>query len=212
MNDTSIDTGENAAGNLGENASGNPHADKYNDPRAKITRRGILIGVAVLVLGILGAAGSIYARRTHLVETTEFWGEETITALQLAERMELLPRGDSEFEIVELTATPGLGHLRHALLESTHFDWSTETEASVAELCQPSKADAKLPQCVQIRLSDPTANRVGTIEIDIDLEGGWVGPSDGSKRVQATYWVKPKLRNYLATILTVQQKRYDHRD
>lgn len=205
MSDSSIDTQENVAAD--------PHADKFNDPRAKITRRGVLMGIGVVVLGIVGAAGSIYARRTRLEETTRFWGEETITALQLAERMELLPRGNADFEVVELTATPGLGHLRHALLESTHFDWTTETDASVSELCQGAPdPEMKTPQCVQIRLTDPTANRIGTIEIDLDLAGGWVGPSDGSRRVQATYWVKPKLRNYIATILNVQQLRYDHRE
>ena len=74
------------------------------------------------------------------------------------------------------------------------------------------KKPSEIPDCVQIRLTDPTANRVGTIEIDIDLAGGWVGPGDGSRRVQATTWVQPKLRNYLSTILNVQQKRYDMRD
>jgi hypothetical protein len=111
---------------------------------------------------------------------------------------------------VELTATPGLGHLRRALLDERNFDWQTEDTASVAENCSETVSD--VPQCVQIRLSDPTAHRVGTIEIDIDLAGGWVGPSDGSRRVQATTWVQPKLRNYLATIMTVQQKRYDLRE
>lgn len=191
-------------------ASPDPHADKYNDPRARITRRGILMGFAVILLGIIGAAASIYLRRTRLEETTRFWGQETITALQLAERMQLLPRGGSDFEPVELTATPGLGHLRRALLDERHFDWQTEQAASVAESC--AMKDPTDPPCVQIRLTDPTAHRVGTIEIDIDLAEGWVGPSDGSRRVQATTWVRPKLRNYLSTIMTVQQQRYDMRD
>ncbi len=151
-----------------------PHADKYNDPRAKITRRGILMGLAVFVLGIFGAAASIYFRRTRLGETTRFWGQETITALQLAERMQLLPRGGSDFAPVELTATPGLGHLRRALLDERNFDWQTEDTASVAAKC--SKKSSDIPQCVQIRLSDPTAHRFGTIEIDIDLSWGMGWP------------------------------------
>jgi hypothetical protein len=60
-------------------------------------------------------------------------------------------------------------------------------------------------------LTDPSAHRVGTIEIDLDFTTGWVGPSDGSRRVQATQWVQPKLRNYLATIINVEQLRYDLR-
>lgn len=213
MTDKSIDPSENESEtDRGDSAAAqvDPHADKYNDPRAKITRRGIWMGVGVFVLGIIGAATSIYARRTRLGETTRFWGQETITALQLAERMQLLPRGSSEFETVELTATPGLGHLRRALLDERHFDWNTETSGGVVEMCSPVESDS--PTCVQIRLTDPTAHRVGTIEIDLDLAGGWVGPSDGSRRVQATEWVQPKLRNYLSTIMTVEQLRSDVRD
>lgn len=206
---------------VSDQAAAEKHADKYNDPRAAITRRGVWMGVAVVILGIIGSFSSIYARRTGLTETTRFWGQETITAFQLAERMEMLPRGDADFPVVELTATPGLGHLRHALLEETHFDWSTETASSVAELCgvQSSPEPEKLssnkkptPHCIQLRLTDPTAHRVGTIEIDIDLVGGWVGPSDGSRRVQAAEWVRPKLRNYFSTIMNVQQQSYDFRD
>jgi len=205
MRDTSIDPCDDA------NASGaGAHADKYNDPRAKITPRGVLLCIGVLILGILGAAASIYARRTQLEQTTRFWGQETITALQLAERMQLLPRGASDFEPVELTGTPGLGHLRRALLDERSFDWQTEVGRSALENCGKQTSDP--PQCVQLRLTDPTAHRVGTIEIDMDLAGGWIGPSDGSRRVQATEWVQPKLRNFLATIISVEQKRYDLRD
>ena len=56
------------------------------------------MGIGVVLLGILGAATSIYARRTQLEQTTRFWGQETITALQLAERIELRPRGAAEFQ------------------------------------------------------------------------------------------------------------------
>ncbi|TWT48148.1 hypothetical protein Pla22_51490 [Rubripirellula amarantea] len=196
------------------------HADKYNDPRAKITRRGIWIGVAVVAVGMLGAAGSIYVRKTKLQKTTEFWGVDTITGLQLAERIELLPLGAETFRTVELTATPGLGHLRHALLDERSFDWETVETASVESSCgEQATADVdeplfklKAPSCVQLRLTDPTANRIETIQLDLNLQSGWVGPSDGSKRVQLTEWVQPKLRNYIATVVNVEEKRYDLRD
>jgi len=185
------------------------HADKYNDPRAKITRGGILIGVVIAVLGFVGAAASIYARRTRLEQTTRFWGAETILALQLAERIELLPRGNESFEAVNLAGTPGLGHLRHLLLDERSYDWATESKSNVVECC--GEVGSNGPGCIQLRLTDPTANRIGTVLIDLDLQGGWIGPSDGSRRVQTTPWVGPKLRNYFKTIMTVQQKRYDHR-
>ncbi|HBV66578.1 MAG TPA: hypothetical protein DEF45_26585, partial [Rhodopirellula sp.] len=82
------------------------HLDKYSDPRAKITRSGVLIGLGVLILGICGAGLSIYARKTKLEQTTKFWGPETITALQLAEKIELRPIGSSNFDPVDLSGTP----------------------------------------------------------------------------------------------------------
>lgn len=191
-------------------SSPDPHADKYSDPRAKITPRGIGIGVMVLLLGIAGAAWSIHARRTRLEQTTRFWGVETITALQLAEKIELVARGNESFETVNLAGTPGLGHLRHRLLDERNFDWETETDASVAECC--GEVDPVLPGCIQLRFTDPTAKRIGTVEIDLDLVGGWVGPSDGSRRVRTTDWVQPKLQNYFKTIRTVQQRQYDDRE
>ncbi len=147
MNDPSIDTTTNL------------HADKYNDPRAKITPRGIAIGVAVVLLGIVGSAFSIYARRTKLEQTTRFWGPETITALQLAERIDLRPRGQETFDEVNLAGTPGLGHLRHRLLDDRSYDWSSEIAASVAECCGDVSED--LPGCIQLRLyrSDSQSNR-----------------------------------------------------
>lgn len=188
----------------------NLHADKYNDPRVKITGRGIAIGVTVAIVAAVAAWGSIQARRTQLGETTRFWGADGITALQLGERIELLSRDASELPPVDLTSTPGLGHLRRALLDERNFDWSTESTESVASQC--STEPTEMPVCIQLRLTDPTGNRFEPVEIDIDLAGGWVGPSDGSKRVQATEWVQPKLRNWFKTIMTVSQKRYDVRE
>ncbi len=199
--------GEHAAGKHGE---GGYHEDKYNDPRAAITPRGVALAIGVLLLGIVGAAASIYARRTQLEQTTQFWGQETITALQLAERIELLPRGAAEFQTVELTGTPGLGHLRRMLLDERNYEWSTEGAGSALAAC--GETPMEKPRCIQLRLSDPTGRRVGTIEIDLDLVGGWIGPSDGSRRVRATDRVQPKLANYFATIISVEQKRYDFRD
>ncbi len=193
------------------NASPSDHYDKYHDPRVKITKRGVLLGFGVLVLGILGAAGSIYARKTRLEQTTRFWGEETILALQLAEKIQLRANGSNQFEPVDLTGTPSLGHLRHALLDERSFDWNTESEGAAAEMCQ-KPTDDQTTSCVRIRLTDPTAKRVGTIDIDLDLVGGWIGPANGSRRVQATQWVRPKLKNYFETIVNVQRLRSDLRN
>jgi hypothetical protein len=186
------------------------HADKYSDPRVSITRRGILLGLGVLAFGIAGAALSIYGRRTQLEQSTEFWGQETITALQLAERIELLPRGSTRFDRVELSGTPGLGHLRHLLLDERSYDWLSQQVGSAIQDC--GEAPTTAPTCVQLRLTDPNGKRIGVVEIDMDLRGGWIGPSDGSRRVRTDVRIQPKLANYVATIVSVEQKRYDLRD
>jgi len=198
-------------------ASGDPqsenhrgsHADKYNDPRASITRRGVLIGIAIVVVGIVGAAISIYARRTRLEQSTQFWGPETITALQLAERMMLLPRGQETFEPVDLAGTPGLGHLRRRLLDDRSYQWSTVTEGTALIEC--GEVPDEGVGCIQLQFTDPTAHRFDLVEIDLDLINGWIGPSDGSRRVKTTDWVQPKLWNYFKTIVDVQQLRQDMR-
>ncbi len=180
------------------------HADKYNDPRAKITRRGVLMGLGVLLLGMIGAALSISARKTRLVKSRKFWGDATITALQLGERIQMTSIGDREFDPVELTATPGLGHLRHALLDERNYDWSTVQSTGFEDACAQDESF-----CVQLLLTDPTAHRFEPVEINIDLKGGWIGPSDGSSCVQS---LKTKaLEKFLGTLVTVQQLRYDHR-
>ncbi|MEM0926844.1 MAG: hypothetical protein AAGJ83_12460, partial [Planctomycetota bacterium] len=104
----------------------NAHADKYNDPRASITRRGILIGLGVVVFAVLGTWWSITARKAIREETTKFWGEDAIIALQLAEEIELLPNPSVEPEnSVRISGLPGLGHLRRTLVDDRSYDWES---------------------------------------------------------------------------------------
>ena len=183
------------------------HADKYNDPRVKITRRGVMMGIGVVLLGIIGSAASIYARKTRLEKSRAFWGDDAITALQLAERIQMDAVCGYDFDTVELTATPGLGHLRHALLDERSYAWESTDSQHGMDMC----VDGQDSRCVQLRLTDPTAHRFPPIAITVDIDGGWVGPSNGSKRVQTTPRVRPALGKFLQTLITVQQKRYDFR-
>ncbi len=194
------------------------HADKYNDPRAKITARGIWLGVGVLLFGIVGAAGSIYQRKTKLEKSRQFWGDETILALQLAERMRMESVSGKTFDPVELTATPGLGHLRHALLDERSYLWQSADDQPMASCCGSDTADVqpetkeKPKACVRLVLTDPTAHRFEPVRLIVDLDDGWVGPEDDNRRVQTTRRVRPALAKFLSMLINVQQKRYDFRD
>ncbi len=165
------------------------------------------MGLAVVALGIVGAAASIYGRRTRLQESTRFWGDETILALQLGERLRLLPKRGKEFEAVELTGMPGLGHLRHSLLDERTFDWSTEDNTPVVA----PNAETEGEFCITLNITDPTGNRFDVVDIDLDLAQGWVGLSDQPHRVRIVERKRSGLRNFLETIMNKENNRYDLR-
>ncbi|TWT97344.1 hypothetical protein Pla100_24960 [Neorhodopirellula pilleata] len=183
-------------------------AEKYNDPRAKFGAKGWMALLAIAIGASLFTYFSVAARRTRLVETTRFWGPETITAIQLGDHVMLLPKEGSDFEPVELTAFPGLGHLRKALLHEDHYEWSTEQASSVAELC----ANEDDTQCVRLEFSDPSLKRFETARIDIELKRGIVGPADQPHRVAVNDRVRPALQHQIGLLMRVKQKRYDRRD
>ena len=178
-----------------------PHADKYNDPRVQITRRGLRLRSAS-ASWYRCAAVSIVGRSTQLEKTSQFWGEKTILALQLGERLELRPRGNETFAPLDLSGSSGLGHLRRLLLDERNFDWTSQSEGKALGQC--GEPVPRKPRCIQIHLTDPTANRFDVIQIDLDLQTGWTGPSTGQNRVKLLERTLPKLRKYFETKITMR--------
>lgn len=163
--------------------------------------------VAVLIGATLFTLASIHARRTRLGETTRFWGAPTIQALQLGDHVMLRPLQGSDFEPVELTAFPGLGHLRKALLDERHYDWTTETDSGVDDFCENTDE----VRCVRLEFSDPTLQRFPMAKIDLELIHGVVGPAGQSRRVSVTDRVRPALSYQLGLLEQVTQESYDNR-
>lgn len=177
-------------------------------PRIPITRRAVIIGVAIFLISILAAASSIHFRRTQLKLTTRFWGADTIKAMQLGPIVTLTFDSDVGKAAIDLTGTPGLGHLRHALLEQKHYLWDTEEPLSVDAL---TTKDAKFATVVFSDPREDKAVRIPDATIRLELEGGWLGPSDGSRRVRLTDRVKPAVRHFLTILRNAQQFRSDFR-
>jgi hypothetical protein len=210
--------------NENESPAADPHADKYNDPRVVVTRGHIIGLVAIVVIGAIVAVLSIAARRTKLVKTTEFWGPDVITAIQLGDHVELIPGPGSDFKQVELTAFPGLGHLRKALLEQSHYQWETveplpvealvvdpDVTQTAEELAEGTEDESGSPIVVRLEFSDPHYKRVPPALIDLELASGTVGPADGSQRVKVTDRVRPALRHQLGLLMRVSELRYGQR-
>ncbi len=186
-----------------------PLPDGWVDhPKIPITRRAVGIGIGVFLLSIVAAGASIHFRRTQLELTTKFWGADTIKAMQLGPIVTLAFDSDAGKDPVELTGTPGLGHLRHALLEQKHYLWDTEEPLSVDALTTPGA------MFVTLEFSDPREDpsvRVPNATLRFELQGGWLGKSDGSRRVQLTDRVKPAVRHFLTMLRNTQQFRSDFR-
>ncbi len=208
--------------------------DWVDHPKTPITRRAILAGVAVLLLGIVGAVASIYARRTRLELTTEFWGSDAILAMQVSPRVilrleevglqageaadqaaitaaieadnasEIDAASDDGVKTIELTGTPGLGHLRHALLDQRHYDWETRGDDSLESLRGDDSRFATLT------FADPLA-KFPTTTVRFELTGGWVGRHDESGRVRLNARSRPAVRHFLVVISNAQQQHYDRR-
>ena len=135
-------------------------------------------------------------------------GEDVIRAMQVSPQVTLQFDADGG-NTVDLSGTPGLGHLRHALLEQRHYLWETEQPLSVDELASPNA------QLARLVFSDPRPDnrqRIPTAVIRLELQDGWVGPADGSRRVQLIERAQPAIRHFLTTLRNVTQARVDARN
>ena len=195
--------------NLPTGAASLPPDGWVDHPKIPITGRAIWMGLAILLVSIIVAGASIHFRRTQLELTTRFWGADAIRAMQLSPIVTLTFDSDAGKKPVDLTGTPGLGHLRHALLEQKHYLWQTEEALAVDAVTTP---EAKFATVV---FSDPRVDeavRIPAATIRFELQGGWIGPPDGSHRVQLTDRVKPAVRHFLTMLRNAQQFRSDFRD
>lgn len=178
-------------------------------PKIPITRRAVLAGVAIMILGVIGAIASIYARRTQLEKTTAFLGTDAILAIQIlpSVTLQLEPLGQvdgAEAKTIDLSGTPGLGHLRHALLDERHYDWETRRDSSVQSLRSPETRFATLT------FSDPQEN-FAPATLQIELTEGWVSPKAGDERVRLIERAQPAVRHFLTVISNAKQAHYDNR-
>jgi hypothetical protein len=196
-------------GRAGENEPTGPHFS---------TRRWLLIVVGLTAIGIMGAAASVVLRRTQLGRTTAFWGAEVIRTLQRSDEFRLtIPaagplqwKTESEDGSVDLSDTPGIAHLRHALLDERHYRWDSVREEPIEQVI------AQLPQAewvtLQLRGTPPELRNeppLQDVEFQIELTEGWIGRQGDPHSVQMTERVRTAVRHNLLMFSNVTSTRAD---
>lgn len=151
------------------NRASKPIESEPDEPRLVSGKHVIL---AVFCIGLLGALGG-WAYHRHLQQRTlALWGPETAELILRAPRVEVWRLGPVEATAAsgqtveaggvtrrmtkraDATRSPGMTHLRHALVNDSAFDWPGSDEA-----CQPAWTHA-------LRFED--GDRGATLVFDFD--------------------------------------------
>jgi len=181
-------------------------------------RRWLLIVVVLTTIGIIGAAASVVLRRTQLGRTTEFWGPDVIRTLQLSDefRLTIPAAGPLEWKTesadgsVDLSDTPGIAHLRHALLDERHYRWETVREEPMEQVI------AELPKAkwvtLELRGTPPELRGeppLQPVEFQVELTEGWIGRRGEPRAVQMIERVRSAVRHNLLIFSNVTSQRAD---
>ncbi len=168
----------------------------------------VLFALGLLAIGVIGAVLSIKLRRTQTAETSRLFGPAAITALQsstsvrlqltVADEQEAAQPAAAQQKTVNLTDIPGVGHLRHALLDQRHYDWDTLQAEDIDVFADAPPGQApESAEWVTLEL-DGTPPRHAPIELTrfrIELSEGWVGIPGGDGRVRLRPRVARALRS-----------------
>lgn len=209
-------------------------------PRIKLTRRALYVAVGLTAIGILGAVTSVWMRRTQLEKTTEWFGAETIQAIQILPQVTLElsdpvdpgavvadapPVADATAatsdtpvaastppaaRTIDLSDMPGMGHLRHALLDQRHYDWQQQRAGTVEQLLAQPSSDEGPRQWARLTFTDPRGD-FPSGSVVLELSEGWVESGDGQQLVRLVPRAQPAVRHFLQVLSHAEQAHYDRR-
>jgi hypothetical protein len=187
-----------------------------NDPAQVrlLTLKGLGITMAIAIFAVVVAFASIYARRTPMEKTRDFFGDDALKAIQLGEQLRIeIPagspminadaplaviRGDGS-QIADLSGSPGLGHFRHALLNQRHYDWDSITDRGVEEIEIPDRElvfveiEGRSPDAPPV----PMPITITPTRLVMELTEGWVGVVGVRRAVRMTERVRTGMRNFI---------------
>ncbi|QEG42427.1 hypothetical protein [Roseimaritima ulvae] len=177
----------------------------------------VLFALGLLAIGVIGAVLGVKMRRTQTAQTSLFFGPQTISALQSSTSLRLhLDDGESSASAasqpVDLSDIPGVGHLRHALLDERHYDWTTQQGEDIDSLViAASQPDGSAGEWCTIELegTPPGHAPIEPTQIRVELTEGWVGIPGGNGRVRLRERVAKALRSQVKMISNVDTARAD---
>lgn len=186
----------------------------------------VLFALGLLAIGVIGAVLSVKLRRTQTAQTSALFGAQAIDALESSTAVRLHLDAASGLELtadldatqmvaektVDLTDIPGVGHLRHALLDQRHYDWTSQHDEDIDAFAAAAQAPERPPtEWVTLEL-DGTPPRHAPIELTrfrLELTEGWVGIPGGNARVQLRPRVARALRSQVLMMSNVRATRAD---
>lgn len=193
-------------------------ADAESGTTEPALRRGwwVVVAVALVTIGVLGAVFSVRMRRTQTARTEAAFGSAVIRALQSSSRFEIALEADPQeltdrseatdateaAKAVDVGEIPGVGHLRHAFLDQRHYDWSSRQEQPV----DSSAAGVDQPRWATITLSGTPRGfePIETTQLRVELSSGWVGIPGEEVSVRLNDRVAPAVRKQLTTMSNVR--------
>lgn len=136
---------------------------------------GKLVIIGILVVALVSAATSWWFRYKATHQAAEFWGPAAARLIRDAPHVSLERLVVSMAPISrDISAAPGITHLRNALLEDRSFKWGQKLEAA------PKRGGWKLT------FSDPASGEQLPIILTTDCRGAVVGGDGPERRVVST--------------------------
>lgn len=145
-------------------------------------RRGTLLVLGLLLLGIFAAAMAVWYQRLQTRRCLDFYGAAVARLVSKAPQVELLtltPTGTAgrlrATARHDVTTTRGIVHLRRGLVEDAGFRWGDPGPPG------------RLPDTAwdyAFVFSDPNVpGRQAKVVVDLDPQGGWLAVTGGAGRV-----------------------------
>ncbi|QDS95526.1 hypothetical protein FF011L_43230 [Roseimaritima multifibrata] len=177
-------------------------------------RRGwwALFALGLLAIGVIGAVSGIQLRRTQLEKTIDFFGADAVAALQSSavlrlrfdEGSPLAEKMESHDRTIDLAGVPGVGHLRHALLDQRHYDWDTVVEKKIEE---QEKQSSDSWVAIELEGTPRGYDPIHETIFWLEMNSGAVGVVGGKGSVQLNSRVAGAVKEHVLMMSNVRLNR-----